>query len=187
MSDKQVKAPIGEQNICVACGFCCDGTLFLHACLLPGERGHLPEEIEKKTFTEGDNDYFRLPCNYFSEKCIIYDKARAEVCSAYRCQLLRDFADKKLSKGEAQDIVREAMMMRDSLIEKYRRLSGSDEPINFMQLLQELGRMQKQATNDKPLNTDYEILQAECNIFEALLIKHVRSAGDFEKMMITKG
>jgi len=176
--------PIEEQKICVNCGFCCDGTLFLYACLNPGERGHLPEKIEQQSFREGGNDYFRLPCRYFSEKCTIYDSERAYVCASYRCQLLKDYAGGKLSQLDAQEIVRDAMQMRNSLLEQYYRISGDNKEINFRQLLIDLGKIQKSASENEPVSIDYEMLLAGCNIFEALLIKQIRSASDFEGLMI---
>ena len=39
------EAPVEEQRICVGCGCCCDGTLFVNAGLNPGERGGLPGQI----------------------------------------------------------------------------------------------------------------------------------------------
>ena len=186
MTESPVQGPPDEQKICVKCGFCCDGTLFLHACLNPGERGvgDLPEWIEENSFTEDGKDYFRLPCNYFSEKCTIYDLRRAVVCGSYRCQLLKDFADGKISVNDAVETVREAMQMRKELLEQYRNISGNDGVMNFRQLLIELGKIQKSATDKGSLSMAYEMLLVRCNIFEALLIKHFRSAEDFEKMIM---
>ena len=172
-----------EQKICIKCGFCCDGTLFLHAGLVPGERGHLPEKIEQNSFSEGGKDFFKLPCLYFKGKCTIYDQKKANVCSSYRCQLLKDFADKKITFHDAQEIVREAMKMRTEIMEQYREISGESENINFIQLLRELGKVQKSVSDSNLLSAEYEMLIARCNIFETLLIKHIRSAGDFESMI----
>ena len=184
MSESVLKGPLKEQEICVKCGFCCDGTLFLHANLNPGERGHLPEKIEQNSFSEGQKEYFWLPCHYFSEKCTIYDRKRADVCSSYRCQLLRDFAEKKITLNDALEIVMEASDMRRELLLQYKKFSGNNSEIYFRQLLLELGKIQKTIAEKEPLRLEYEILQARCNIFEALMIKHIRSAGDFDKMKI---
>jgi hypothetical protein len=181
---KNKEAEADEQRICVSCGFCCDGTLFLQAQLNNGERGHLPEKIEQQSFRVGDQEWFRLPCLYFTGKCTVYDKEKADVCSAYRCQLLNDFAGGKVSLHDAIESVREAVGMRKEIMKEYQRISGNTEDINFRQLLLELGRIQKPATEKEPLQMDYEMLLARCNIFAALLIKHFRSAADFEKMMI---
>ena len=174
---------IQEQTICIKCGFCCDGTLFQHAHLDPGERGHLPEKIDQNSFTEEEKDFFMLPCGYFSEKCTIYDRQRANLCASYRCQLLKDFAEGKVELSDALQIVSEAMEMRAELFEQYKRISGDSRKLYFRQLLQELGKLQKAASEKEPLRMEYEILLARCNIFEALLIKHIRSAGDFECFM----
>lgn len=186
MSELPVKGPPEEQEICVTCGLCCDATLFSHAFLFPGERGHLPEKIEANSYTEGGNDYFMQPCPYFTGECNIYDVKRADVCSSFRCQLLKDFAGKKITLQVALETVRDAINMRQILIEKYRSISGENKKINFRQVLTELGRIQKAATETEPLIMEYEMLIAGCNIFDALLIKHIRSAIDFEDLMIER-
>lgn len=184
MEDSLNTAPLDEQKICVTCGFCCDGTLFAHACLNPGERGNLPAKIEAESFSEGGSDYFRLPCHYFFSKCSIYDQRRADVCSSYRCQLLKDFAGGKVSLNDALGVISDAMSMRDRLLEQYRKMSGNGAVITFRQLLTVLGTLQKTAAGKEPLSIGYEMLLAGCNIFEALMIKNLRSADDFEKMMV---
>jgi hypothetical protein len=178
------EAPKEEQSICVTCGMCCDGTLFFHAHLNPGERGHLPEKIEENSFSKEGKDYFKLPCLYFTEKCTIYDRKRADVCSGYRCQLLMDFAEGKVIRSDATEIVKKAMDMREVIMKEYRRVTGNDESVTFRQLLLELGNIRKSAPGNEQSDMDYEILQARCNIFVALLTKHIRSASDFDKMMI---
>jgi hypothetical protein len=180
------QGPPDEQTICVTCGFCCDGTLFLHAHLNPGERGvsDLPEWIEENSITEEGKDYFTLPCHYFCEKCTIYDRKRADVCSSFRCQLLKDFAEGKVTLDDALAVVREAMRMRTELLEQYRRISGKSGETVFRLLLVELGDMQNSASEAVTGSLDYEMFVARCNIFEALLTKHIRSAEDFEKMIM---
>ncbi|MBK7488875.1 MAG: hypothetical protein IPI74_03485 [Bacteroidales bacterium] len=91
------------------CGLCCDATLFLHATLQPGERGHLPEKIEEAGSTGDGGDYFLLPCGYFSGACTIYDCQRADVCSTFRCRLLKVFAGGGISQADALRTVREAV------------------------------------------------------------------------------
>lgn len=177
-------APLVEQSVCVRCGFCCDGTLFLHAHLNEGERGSLPEKIENATFTEGGKDYFRLPCGYFAGKCGIYDRQRADVCGSYRCQLLKDLSEGKITAPEAFDTIMRAMIMRAGLLDEFHRLAGRDSGAYFRQVLTEMGKLQNVAAADDYASADFEVLIARCNIFEALLIKHFRSADDFDRMVM---
>lgn len=173
-----------EQVICISCGLCCDGTLFLYAHLDPGERGNLPQKIEENSYSKNDKDYFRLPCRYFDGKCTIYDQKKANVCYGYRCQLLNDFASGRLDSDKALKIVEDAKNMRTEIIEQYRVLYDNRQMICFKKLLFELGRMQESATEDKPVGMEYDMLLARCNIFEALLIRHFTQAGEFEKMIM---
>lgn len=184
MSELLEQGPPEEQLICVTCGFCCDGTLFMHAHLNPGERGNLPEKIEENRFIEEGKDYFRLPCQYFSEKCTIYDRKRADICSSYRCQLLKDFAEGKITMSEALEIISGATRMREELMEQYRAISGNNSRIPLSALLIELGKIQKSVSEGASVSSEYEMLQAQCNILEVLLIKHIRSAEDFTKMVM---
>jgi len=133
------EASAEEQAICVACGFCCDGTLFGTAGLKPGERGNLPSEIEKTAFRKEDKEYFTLPCRYFSGMCTIYDQSKAYVCSAYRCQLLKDFEEGTISFHDALVILNDAIDMRNDIMKEYSMISGKEDAIFFRQLLNDLG------------------------------------------------
>ena len=178
------EAPVEEQRICTGCGFCCDGTLFVNAGLNPGERGHLPEKIEQAGFSKGGKDYFRLPCNYFSGKCMIYDRKRADICSSFRCQLLKNFAVGKVTMNEALSVVHGAIEMRTMLLDDFCRHTGLNRGMTFRQLLTEIGKMQKSAFPEETNSVETESLIARSNIFEAMLIKYFRSAGDFEKLVM---
>jgi hypothetical protein len=184
MSKLTLIAPLQEQKICITCGFCCDGTLFPHAHLNPGERGNLPEEIERASFSEDGKDYFRLPCHYFAEKCIIYDRKRADVCGSYRCLLLKDFAEGKISVDDALEVVQGATRIRREIIEEYCRFSGKSGDINFREILFDLGRISKSTSETEPVGAYNDLLLARCNILEVLIIKHFRSAEEFEKMIM---
>lgn len=174
-----------EQKICVGCGFCCDSTLFDYAYLNPGERGHLPEKIEENSYSEGGKDYFRQPCLYFSGTCSIYDWKRAQVCGSCRCQLLTDFTAGKVTLRDALETVREAMKLRNILMEEYRSGIGGGSLNTYRQMLKEMGRHGTDSNEKKKERADVEVFRARCNIFEALLIKHFRSAGDFEKLIMS--
>ena len=186
MNKSFLQGPPEEQVICVSCGFCCDGTLFLHAHLDPGERsvGGLPEWIEEHSVCKDGKEYFPLPCRYFCKKCTIYHNKRANVCSSFRCQLLKDFAERKLTLDNALEVVREASRMKAELSEQYRIISGKSGSPVFRQMLLELADLQQSASFGSVNSLHYDIFVARCNIFEALLTKHIRSSEDFAKMIM---
>lgn len=178
-------APAGEQDICLSCGLCCDGTLFTNAGLRSGERGGLPALIEENSFRDGDEEYFRLPCGYFSGRCTIYDMKRAWVCSAFRCRVLKDFAEGKISSGEAFEIVRDAVRMRDELAELFVRVTGSSERVHFRKMLSVMGKMAEEGgANSVVSGADQEMFIVRCNIFAALQVKHFRTEEDFDRLIM---
>jgi len=162
---------------------CCDGTLFLHASLNRGEKGNLPEKIEQNTFSESEKDYFRLPCLYFEGICSIYNKKRTNICSSYRCQLLKDFAVNKITKAAALKIVKDASAIRDDIFREYNNLSGRWEVLCFKRLPGELIKSVDFGSLSLPVIEKYNLLLGKCNILEALLIKYIRSEGDFDDLM----
>ena len=120
-----------EQEICISCGICCDGTLFNRASLEPGEKGQLPEKIEQNYFQVNGVDKFKLPCLYFDGKCTIYDQKKAIICSAFRCQLLNNFSVGKISINDTMNVISKAKTMRKELFASYRNISGEDIMIPF--------------------------------------------------------
>lgn len=102
------------QRLCTACGLCCDGTLFDHGTLQPGEAAQLPPEIQLLT-VEG-NAAFAQPCAaHRGGCCTLYDGGRPQVCSTFRCRLLRACERGGQSWERAHALVREIRAAADRL------------------------------------------------------------------------
>ncbi|QHV96967.1 hypothetical protein [Spirosoma endbachense] len=185
MKDLAVESPLNEQEICVKCGFCCDGTLFSYAVLQAGEQGNLPEKIEQNYSKEDGREFFKLPCSYFCGKCTIYDQKRASICSAFRCQLLKDFSIDKITQANAMRIIDNAVKFRDEIYLLYREIFGNDYRLSFRNLLVDLAKYGNDAFEDDPLNQSIELLRIKCNIYETLLIKNFKSIKNFERLIST--
>ena len=185
MSELLTDSPIAEQMICVDCGFCCDGTLFSHAHLMPGEKGNLPEKIEEKYEKIGDNEIFLLPCSYFEGKCTIYNQKRAHICSAFRCQLLNRLSDGTLSQSQAASIVANAFELRNEIYALFANIFGHEYGKDFRSMLGELGEIAVESKEKVTSMKDLEKLKLKCNLFEILLIKNFKSYKDFESMANT--
>ena len=81
-----------ENNICVKCGMCCDGTLFNWANIEPDEiLDELFREEIIKTNQKG-KIAFSLPCSYLNGcVCSIYNSEKPKrplVCGKFKCKLL---------------------------------------------------------------------------------------------------
>ncbi len=73
-------------DLCKACGFCCDGTLFdalrlTDADVGPAARARLP------LFVDDGEQQLRLPCPAHVGACTIYED-RPSTCRAYQCLLV---------------------------------------------------------------------------------------------------
>ncbi len=185
MNTLLVESPLDEQEICVGCGLCCDGTLFNHAVLQPGEQGNLPVEIEQRYGREGEYEFFTLPCAYFCGKCTIYGQKRASICSDFRCQLLINFSANKLTKANAIKVVDNALIYKTEIYQLYKQIFGRHYTLSFRNLLIELGKYTETMPENDPLKTSIELLRTKCIIFETLLIKNFKSLKNFEQMIST--
>jgi hypothetical protein len=180
MASNLIENPVSEQQICIKCGLCCDGTLFEHAALQAGEHGSLPEKIEDNYRKLKDEEVFLLPCHYFDGKCTIYDQKKAVVCSAFRCQLLKDFSKGQISKDNADKMVLNALKFRGEIFDLYKHIFEVDTKLSFRELLTE---MEGKSSLPTEKTKELALLKAKCNIYETLLIKNFKSVKSFERMI----
>lgn len=75
-------------TLCLACGFCCNGTLHVHTALLPEETADA-HGLGLAVVEVGGRPAFRQPCARFqADRCTIYER-RPQVCRRYACALLQ--------------------------------------------------------------------------------------------------
>lgn len=92
-SDSQL--PLASR-LCLACGLCCDGTVYEDAKIRDDEI----EDVERigltSTRSANGEATFRFPCPYLEQACCTrYDQWRPSVCGKYFCSL-----QEKASRGE---------------------------------------------------------------------------------------
>lgn len=51
-------------------------------------------------------------------------------------------------KSESAEVIRNALALHDSITEKYRRISGKEEEVSLRQLITDLGRLIRTATEE---------------------------------------
>jgi hypothetical protein len=110
----------------MACGLCCDGTLFDQTNLSADDDiGPLAGMGIDAVFNQTE-PALRQPCAAYKNcVCSIYPD-RPHVCRQFRCRLLRRFNANKISEGDALDIIRKAIALRDNVKQQMRTVFGKD-------------------------------------------------------------
>ncbi len=107
-------AVVSATALCLACGFCCNGTLHTNTVLLPEEvdaaaaAGLLVEivrEAQPKRGAAQTRPAFRQPCAMFNAgRCSIYED-RPLVCRRYECALLKRLLARETALEQALRVV----------------------------------------------------------------------------------
>lgn len=104
-----------DKNICVGCGFCCDGTLFQHGKLSAQELADF-RETKLNVDESANGARFRQPCIFFTGRCCsIYDR-RFAVCRSFRCKLLRRLEAGEIGFEEADKAIEQAKRLLAEVI-----------------------------------------------------------------------
>ena len=117
--------------LCLACGFCCDGTLHTHTVLLVDE----VDDAAEAGLAMGavpDRPAFQQPCTMFrAGSCSIYER-RPHVCRRYECALLKRTLGGEITLEQALRVV--------GIAQKQLGVFRSRMPdaVSFMRFLKEL-------------------------------------------------
>src|SRR3954470_22672825 len=129
---KPVAAQSPLSTLCLGCGLCCDGSLFTHVGLEPGEVEQLHQlGIPTKTLRSGTEVLGQRCCALKGKACQIYAD-RPSSCAAYNCELAKALLEEKVTLPEAQATVAKAQRLiasghaRRLLRQKFRGRKGLD-------------------------------------------------------------
>jgi Fe-S-cluster containining protein len=90
--------------LCLACGFCCDGTLHTHTVLLL-EEVNAATDVGLVVDVVHDKPAFQQPCTMFRDgSCSIYER-RPHVCRRYECALLKRTIGGEFTLEQALQVV----------------------------------------------------------------------------------
>jgi len=102
-----------NQNICLYCALCCDGTLFNQANIKENEQ--IVTELSFEII-ENEKRAFRQPCPYLKEKsCSIYAVRPFSVCEAFQCKLLRAFRAGNITFDDAMKAISDIMAFQEKI------------------------------------------------------------------------
>ncbi|MFZ2403633.1 MAG: YkgJ family cysteine cluster protein [Methylobacter sp.] len=104
-------------ELCLACGLCCDGTLFSRVPVNNTDNIPIFQETAVKAISSRGQSSFNQPCPaYVNRGCQIYTD-RPKNCRKFRCKLLDEYCERKLTQGEAMAIINKAFSYRKIFME----------------------------------------------------------------------
>lgn len=120
----------GEQ-LCLACGLCCDGTLFDNVRLGPGDEAQklkalgLPVEVSR---ARTPVNFFRQPCTALcaDRTCRVYAD-RPGQCRTFECGVFKDAQAGRITFAAALRWVKQARRKADNVRRLLRKLGDTDE------------------------------------------------------------
>jgi len=113
-----------QNNICIQCGLCCNGTLFSWGNI--GSNEVLDELFKTETIkTDGnETNVFSQPCQFLKNcSCSIYNSEtpkRPLVCSKFKCKLLNNYEANQITYSESIILIektKELALKNDNLID----------------------------------------------------------------------
>ncbi len=132
-------------TLCVTCGLCCTGHLFLWAKLKSVEVETVRGLGLNVLGVEPENRGFGLPCPLWAGKCPIHTSPNyPHACRTYKCKLLKLVIDESVPLSDALDVIEQAKRM----IQELKTLMPNSPSNNFRERLV--------AHLEGPKNTDLE-------------------------------
>jgi hypothetical protein len=120
-----------SDQLCLACGLCCDGTLFHHVKLEAGDDGGklrelgLPVKVPRATIPVAR---FPQPCAALcaDRTCRVYAD-RPKQCRSYECGVFKELQADRVTPAAALRLVRQARQDADRIRALLRQLGDTDE------------------------------------------------------------
>ena len=157
-------APTSASELCIACGLCCDGSLFGHAHLRDGEQDKA-RGFGLSVDTFGDHSGFHLPCPQFTGGCCaVYEQQRPHICGTFRCKLMNNYLNAQTDLPTALEAVKTAR----ALLTDLARLSPSGDPgpMTLMRLRQEMAQLSELENPDDRLpHVEFLLTAAKYEMF----------------------
>lgn len=157
-------------RLCLACGMCCDGTVYNDARLDEREVADAAAADFRTCNPASTANAFELPCHYLDGKaCTIYDKWRPKVCSTYFCDLQDRAAAGDCTEAEALELIANTLGLRQRVVSVMR--PGET-------FRQARARFDALATSGAAVSPDDAALAVRMLVLERMLDQHFRKTGE---------
>jgi Fe-S-cluster containining protein len=123
-------------TLCLACGLCCDGTLFGRVRVDAPEAAHARRH-GLVVLDQDDGARLVQPCAALEGTCCRIYADRPDTCRRYRCDLAAALAEDELGLDEALALVRETHALRDALAAALPPVPPGSPPTRLQQRARE--------------------------------------------------
>jgi len=153
-------------NICLSCGFCCDGTLIGYVQLDSEELPVLKELMEiEDTNNKG---FFLQPCKSYCDGCNIYSQ-RPKQCDNFNCGFLKSFQQKELGFDSAIEIINVVKQKKIAIEKKLRILDFQLHSQSFHFKMVELKKLLQKKKSESSLTQNHLELITDLEQLDRLL------------------
>jgi len=148
-----------EQELCISCGLCCDGTLFEFARCKKGSSFDLNFKRLGFSFFSNEKyeeyDLFYLPCPTYDERkgCTIYSEKRPDTCENFFCKLIKDYQKNIISFESASKKIGNLKKLKILLENKLNSLNKFDKKMSFKEKIK---KFNQSLPKEKKLSTNLE-------------------------------
>jgi hypothetical protein len=165
-----------ENNICIKCGMCCDGTLFTFANIEKDEKLHPLFEAEIITINQSEKTGFSQPCAYLNDcVCSIYNSEKIKrplVCGKFKCKLLVKYQASQINYNDAIALIEKTK----DLAAKQNNLLSNTWPelskLSTAKKIKELKNMLEKSEDKTQFRKQFGQLLLSTFTFETYLKKH---------------
>jgi hypothetical protein len=157
-----------SSNICLSCGLCCDGTLIGFVQLDQKEVPALREIMEIEE--ENNENIFLQPCDKYCNGCTIYSE-RPVNCIKFKCGLLKNLEQKKLTFDSAINTIELAKEKRGAIEEQITSLNLNLRSQSFYFKIVELNKILQTPKFDSYLTAENHNIINNIRELEELIIE----------------
>ncbi|MEM1039502.1 MAG: hypothetical protein AAGI12_08525 [Pseudomonadota bacterium] len=108
-----------QEDLCISCGLCCDGTLYQSVQLFEGDPGEnliaLGAEISPLETVSEMQTVMKLGCAAHQDGCCQVYAHRPKHCQRFECRTLKAVASGTMSFSDAQTIISDTIAVCDAL------------------------------------------------------------------------
>lgn len=156
-------------NICLFCGFCCDGSLIGFVELDSEELLALQKLMNVEQF--GESGFFLLPCNNLGcDGCKIYTQ-RPRQCGRFECRILKSIEKQELDFELALEEINIFKQKKMAIEKQFETLSFKLKSQSFYFKVLEVKKSLQEAVAESSVNQDLGGLLYDLEELDKLALK----------------